>query len=100
MKADTPFVFAGLWEVWKDPAKSEWVHTCTINTGEPNDLVREIHTRMQVILPEEHHDAWLVGEAGKEILTPFPAEKMKAWAISPRVNSPRNNDPTIIAPAV
>jgi putative SOS response-associated peptidase YedK len=25
--------------------------------------VREIHTRMPVILPEEHHDAWLSGEA-------------------------------------
>ena len=102
MKDDSPFVFAGLWEGWKDPAKSEndeWFHTCTIITGEPNDLVREIHTRMPVILPEEHHDAWLAGEAGKEILIPFPADRMKAWAISPRVNSPRNNDATILAPA-
>jgi len=47
---------------------------------------------MPVILPEEHHEAWLNGEAGKEILTPFAADQMKAWAISPRVNSPRNND--------
>ena len=99
MKDDSASVFAGLWEGWRDPAKDEWVHTCTIITGEPNDLVREIHTRMPVILPEEHYDAWLAGEAGKEILTPFPAERMKAWAISPRVNSPRNNDPTILAPA-
>jgi putative SOS response-associated peptidase YedK len=99
MRDDSPFVFAGLWEGWRDPAKDEWVHTCTIITGEPNDLVREIHTRMPVILPEEHHDAWLAGEAGKEVLTPFPADRMKAWAISPRVNSPRNNDPKILAPA-
>jgi putative SOS response-associated peptidase YedK len=99
MKDDIPFVFAGLWEGWKDPAKDEWVYNCTIITGEPNDLVQEIHTRMPVILPEEHHDAWLDGEAGKEILVPFPAEKMKPWAISPRVNSPRNNDPAIVAPA-
>jgi hypothetical protein len=28
---------------------------------------------MPVILPEEHHEAWLSGEAGKEILVPFPA---------------------------
>jgi len=54
---------------------------------------------MPVILPEEHHDAWLASEAGKEILTPYRAEKMKAWAISPRVSSPRNNDRTILAPA-
>jgi putative SOS response-associated peptidase YedK len=31
-------------------------------------LVRKIHTRMPVILPEEQLDAWLSGEAGKEIL--------------------------------
>ena len=42
------------------------------------------------ILPEEHHDAWLSGEAGKEILVPYPAERMKAWPVSPRVNSPKN----------
>jgi len=35
------------------------LHTCTIITGEPNEFVLEIHTRMPVILPEEHHDAWL-----------------------------------------
>jgi putative SOS response-associated peptidase YedK len=31
----------------------------TIITGEPNEFVRKIHTRMPVILPEKHHDAWL-----------------------------------------
>jgi hypothetical protein len=31
-------------------------------------FVREIHTRMPVIQPEEHHDALLSGEAGKEVL--------------------------------
>jgi hypothetical protein len=28
---------------------SEWLHTCTIITGEPNEL-REIHTRIPIIL--------------------------------------------------
>src|SRR5271165_3909480 len=49
-------------------------------------------------LQDDHHDAWLSGEAGKEILVPFPADRMKAWAISPRVNSPRNNDQGILEP--
>jgi putative SOS response-associated peptidase YedK len=53
---------------------------------------------MPVILPEEHHDAWLSGEAGKEVLVPYPADRMKAWPISSRVNSPKNNDAEIIAP--
>ena len=53
---------------------------------------------MPVVLPEEHHDSWLSGEAGKEVLVPFPADRMKAWPISVRVNAPKNDDPEIIAP--
>jgi putative SOS response-associated peptidase YedK len=53
---------------------------------------------MPDILPEEHHDSWLSGEAGKEILVPFPADRMKAWPISPRVNSLKNNDPEVVTP--
>ena len=34
----------------------------------------------------------LTGEAGKEILIPFPAEAMKIRAVSRRVNKPENND--------
>jgi hypothetical protein len=58
----------------------------------------EIHTRMPVILPEERLDSWLSGEAGKEILVPFPADQMKAWPFSARVNSPKDNDAEIIVP--
>jgi putative SOS response-associated peptidase YedK len=47
MKDDSPFVFAGLWEGWKDPATDEWLRTCTIITGEPNEFVRQIHTACQ-----------------------------------------------------
>ena len=39
-----------------------------------------------------------LGEAGKEVLVPYPADRMKAWPVSPRVNSPKNNDPEIIVP--
>ena len=53
---------------------------------------------MPIILPEEQHDAWLSGEAGKETLVPYPADRMKAWPVSSRVNSPKNDDAEIIAP--
>jgi putative SOS response-associated peptidase YedK len=56
MKDDSPFVFAGLWEGWQNPETQEWLRTCTIITGQPNELVAEIHTRMPVILPPETHE--------------------------------------------
>jgi putative SOS response-associated peptidase YedK len=46
-------------ENWKDPEFGEWLRTCTIITGEPNELVAQIHPRMPVVLPEKHHAAWL-----------------------------------------
>jgi putative SOS response-associated peptidase YedK len=36
---DSPFTFAGLWVGWRDPATEEWIHTFTIITAEPNELV-------------------------------------------------------------
>jgi putative SOS response-associated peptidase YedK len=34
IKDDSPFVFAGLWEGWKDVSTGEWLRTCTIITGD------------------------------------------------------------------
>jgi putative SOS response-associated peptidase YedK len=99
MEDEAPFVFAGLWEGWKAPATGEWLRTCTIITGEPNELIAQIHTRMPVILGEEHHEAWLSNRAGKEVLVPFPAAAMRVWPIDPRVNSPKNDDPDLLKPA-
>ena len=96
MKDGSPFVFAGLWDGWQNPDTKEWLRTCVIITGEPNELVAQIHNRMPVILPVESHDAWLSGEAGKEVLQPFPAEAMQARRISTRINKPENNDPGLL----
>jgi putative SOS response-associated peptidase YedK len=56
---------------------------------------------MPVILPEKHHAAWL-GETEngnlKELLVPYPADQMRMWEISPRVNSPKNDDPSLLEP--
>jgi putative SOS response-associated peptidase YedK len=75
-----------------------WLRTCTIIRGEPNELVAQIRPRMPVILPEQHHAAWL-GETDngnlKELLVPYPADEMRMWEISPRVNSPKNEDSSL-----
>jgi putative SOS response-associated peptidase YedK len=96
MKDDSPFVFAGLWEGWQNPETQEWLRTCAVITGQPNELVAEIHTRMPVILSTETQDQWLSGEAGKEVLRPFPPEDMKIRPVSTRINKPENNDPGLL----
>lgn len=100
------FAFAGLWENWRDPAAgadAPWLRSCTIVTGEPNELLAPIHQRMPVILPEEAWAAWL-GEAPattgelRQLLRPYPAERMRLYPVSPRVNSVKNDDPTLPEP--
>jgi putative SOS response-associated peptidase YedK len=52
-----------------------------------------------MILPEQHHAAWL-GETEdgnfKELLIPYPSDEMRIWEIVPRVNSPKNEDPSLL----
>jgi putative SOS response-associated peptidase YedK len=88
-------------ENWKDPESGERLRTYTIITGEPNELVAQIHPRMPVIFPAQHHAAWLDETDGgnlKELLLPYPADQMRMWEISPRVNSPKDDDPSLWEP--
>jgi putative SOS response-associated peptidase YedK len=95
-KDNAPFVFAGLWDGWQNPDTKEWLRSCVIITGEPNELVAQIHNWMPVVLPPETHERWLSGESGQEILRPFPAKEMAARRISRRINKPENNDPSVL----
>jgi putative SOS response-associated peptidase YedK len=47
-KDGRPFTSAGVWEGWKDPESGEWLRTCTIITGEPNEIVAWIQPRTYV----------------------------------------------------
>jgi putative SOS response-associated peptidase YedK len=103
LKSKKPFGFAGLYEIWKDPGGRE-IRTCTIITTEANDLVRPIHDRMPVILPEGVEDRWLdPGEGSRErlqaLLRPYPAEEMNAYDVTPIVNSAAHDAPDCITPA-
>jgi putative SOS response-associated peptidase YedK len=97
-----PFAFAGLWENWKSLA-DEWIQSCTIITCTANDLVGRYHERMPVILDKSAMWAWLDDQAKipalQSMLTPYPSEKMSAYAVSSLVNSPAIDSPQIIAPA-
>src|SRR5689334_24844385 len=99
MKDGAPFGIAGIWENWKDPASGEWIRTFAIITTDANALVAEIHDRMPVILPREGYARWLGEEADPcDLMRPFPAELMRIWPISTRVNKPENDDASILDP--
>jgi len=99
MKDGTPFGIAGIWENRKDPASGEWIRTFAVITTDANELVAEIHDRMPAILAPEGYTRWLSDEPdASDLMQPFPADLMRMWPISTRVNKPENDDPSIIEP--
>jgi putative SOS response-associated peptidase YedK len=96
-----PFGLAGLWDR-STRADGTAVESCTIMTVDANPLVAAIHARrrMPVILTPGTAAAWLEGskDDARALLAPYPAELMDAYAVSRRVNSPRNDEPNLIEP--
>lgn len=88
------FAFAGLYDIWRDDAGNE-LHSYTVVTTAPNELVAPIHNRMPVILRRENEDAWL--DPGSDtatllgLLRAYPANLMEAYPVSRAVNSPAND---------
>jgi len=100
LKSESLFAFAGIWEVWKDVEKRP-IYTFSIITTSPNKLMSSIHDRMPVILPIEHEEAWLKEEntaSLQKLLVPFDATRMEAYAVSKKVNSPKNKGPEVVSP--
>jgi len=99
LKNEGSFAFAGLWDCWEKDGDE--LYSCTIITTSANDLVREIHDRMPVILPESRENDWLVAADAKQalsLLTPCDSNLLKAYRVSKMVNSPANTSAEVIAP--
>jgi len=101
LKNDELFSFAGLYDEWVDNSSGEILKTFTIITTDANELMRPIHDRMPVILTPETEVLWLdEHESDKnllmDLLQPYPANQMKAYPVSPLINSPLNNTPELL----
>lgn len=99
-EGEEPLAFAGLWEV--NQKFSDPLTTCTILTTAANPSMSAIHDRMPVILLREDYDHWLDPDADPEallaLLRPYEGDDLALHPVSKRVNSPRNNDPSLIEP--
>jgi len=100
LKGGEPFVFAGLWDSWKQP-DGESLRTYTIVTTEPNQALAPIHNRMPVMLSYRDALDWVSGDEidhALSLLKPYPAELMESYNVSQLVNSPANDQPQCIEP--
>ncbi len=93
---ESVFALAGLWERWKSP-QGQLIESCMILTTAPNELLRDIHDRMPVILPHDAYELWLdpgftrLSEL-QSVLKSYPAGAMRRYRVSQRVNQVKNDD--------
>ena len=98
-----PLAFAGLYERWTDAENLREIHTCTIITTTPNEIMAEIHDRMPVLLSPQRWDEWLDPanadtESLQRLLVPAPDALLTSYAVSTEVNSVKNNNADLLAP--
>ena len=99
LKSEGLFAFAGLWDCREIDGNE--LYSCTIITTSANDLVRDIHERMPVILPESRENDWLMvpdTEQALSFLAPCESNLLKTYRVSKMVNSPANNFAEVIVP--
>jgi len=104
-----PLAFAGLYELWRDPAggpgdEDPWLWTTTIITTRAPDEIGLIHDRMPMIIDRGGWDDWLnpgnndVADL-QALLIPAMVGDLTTWPVSTAVNSVRNNGPHLIEPS-
>ena len=96
---------AGLYEIWRDPSRSEddperfrW--TCTVLTTEAEDSLGHIHDRMPLMVERDRWSQWLDPRVGGELslLVPAAPGRLEAFPVSAAVGNVRNNGPELVEP--
>ncbi|WP_408898943.1 SOS response-associated peptidase [Nocardioides sp. R1-1] len=101
---------AGLYEIWRDPAKPEdaadrfrW--TCTILTTEATDDLGRIHDRMPLLVEPERRAEWLDPRTPADdlpgllgLLRPAQQTGLAAYPVSTAVGNVANNGPELVEP--
>lgn len=97
IKSDQKIVsFAGLYYTIKDV-----LYTAIITT-KANAVVSELHDRMPVMLSQHEEAGWLNKSSTETellpLLDPYPADSTSYYKVSSKVNSVKNNFPSLMKP--
>lgn len=105
----TPLSIAAIWSVWtqadgEDRPEAGALVTCALLTTEAKGVAAEIHDRMPALLLPSQFDVWLdstfsdVDSLVGMLLESRAYEDLEAYPVDPRVNDPRNDDPSLLEP--
>lgn len=96
------FAFAGLYEQWQSP-DGETLSTCTVITTAALPEFARFHERTPAALRPEDEATWLApgrlsAADAFSLLAPLGADILEVYQVSTRVNSPKNDDSSLIEP--
>ena len=98
MRDRSPFGIAGVWENWRDPATRNGSGRSRSLPSQPTRSSQEFTTECQ---RSSHLTSSRAGSARRStcatFLRPFNADLMAMWPVSTRVNSPKNDDPSLLS---
>lgn len=107
---DSPLLFAGLYEWWKDPTKGDddparWLLSFTIMTRGAVGELGSIHERMPLFIDADYADVWLdpttenVGDLLDAAIDAAPeiVDSLSMREVGREVGNVRNNSPELIA---
>ncbi|MEM6523737.1 MAG: SOS response-associated peptidase [Bacteroidota bacterium] len=93
--------FGGMWEEF-ETEEGTIVHTFKIISTASNTLVQSMSGNMPLIINRESEKLWLNRETSLsallELLNPFPTGQMSLYSVSPKVENPNYNHPSLIEP--
>ena len=108
---DSPLLFAGLYEWWKDASKPDddphrWLLSFTIMTRGSTGALGSVHDRMPLFIDLDHADAWLdpttdnVGDVLDAAIDAAPAivPSLEVYVVDRAVGNTRNDSPALIEP--
>jgi putative SOS response-associated peptidase YedK len=100
LNSDEAFAFAGIWDSWVRPNDGEVINTFAILTVRANELVKEIHDRMPLIIPKSLETSWInnaLNRAELEMLMkPYDGDQMNFYKVNKIVNSTDYDTPECI----
>ncbi|MER3453794.1 MAG: hypothetical protein C4318_01370 [Acidimicrobiia bacterium] len=101
--ADEPLAIGAIWSIWCPPDGGIPLRSCALITVPAPSELRDIHDRMPALVDPSNFDRWLDPEYSQaevllEMLRPTEAWMLEWYPVSPRVNNPSVNDPSLIVP--
>jgi putative SOS response-associated peptidase YedK len=108
LHGDGVLAFAGLYELWPDPAlpddhPDKWLWTDTILTTQAADAIGHIHDRTPLVVPADLRDAWLDPalqdlDEVRELVAAMPKPVLRPRPVGKAVGDVRNDGPELVEP--